>query len=110
MSLVFYERCYTLITFATLATVLLVDTFTGGNDSRIGFYVIYAILLIPFFIVNGALTGSFTDEPIVWYNNAENLGIRLGTIPVEDVFYGLIMILLPVMIAERLKSRFPIPR
>jgi len=51
------------------------------------------VMLIPFFIVNGILTGSFIDNEIVWYNNDENLGIRLFTIPVEDTIYAFTLIL-----------------
>ncbi|MCX8474030.1 MAG: lycopene cyclase domain-containing protein, partial [Sediminibacterium sp.] len=65
---------------------------------------IYPVLLIPFFIVNGILTGSGLESPIVWYNNAENLAIRLRTIPVEDIFYGLELILLNIYFFEILKK------
>lgn len=69
------------------------------------FYFAFAIILIPFFIVNGVLTGSFLEEPVVWYNNEENLGIRLGTIPVEDAVYGMLMLLIPITIWEKLEER-----
>lgn len=64
------------------------------------FWVMYGISLVPFLIVNSALTGSFTDKPVVWYNNSENSGIRLGTIPAEDTVYLLFYLLLIFMVYE----------
>lgn len=52
------------------------------------FVVSYAISLIPFMIVNGFLTAL----PVVQYNDAENLGVRIYTIPLEDCFYGLLLL------------------
>jgi len=69
------------------------------------FYITYAVLLIPFSIVNGLLTGFSYPQPIVWYNNAENLGLRLVTIPVEDIFYGMLLILSITMIYEMIKDK-----
>ena len=61
-------------------------------------------MLIPFFIVNGILTGTGIEGNIVWYNDAENLGIRLGTIPVEDSAYAFSMILLNLWLFFRFTS------
>ncbi|MFW5709998.1 MAG: lycopene cyclase domain-containing protein, partial [Bacteroidota bacterium] len=61
------------------------------------------IVLFPFLVVNGLLTGSWIQQEVVWYNNQENLGIRLFTIPVEDFVYGMELILLNVFIYEKLK-------
>ena len=55
--------------------------------------------------MNGWLTGGFTEEPIVWYNNIENSGLRLGSIPLEDSFYQLSYLLLIVSVYERVKLR-----
>jgi lycopene cyclase domain-containing protein len=55
--------------------------------------------------VNGILTGTGIENPVVWYNDAENLGIRLLTIPIEDTFYGLELVLLHVVIMNYLESK-----
>ena len=101
----FIDRLYTGTTFILtgffLAFVLLKlrARFMGR------FYLAFAVLVIPFLIVNGVLTGSFIEEPVVWYNNEENMGIRLGTIPPEDLVYAMLMILLSVTIWEKLEDR-----
>ncbi len=98
------ERLYTSITFASLATALIVlNRLKAPYLGR--FFASYVIVLVPFFIVNGILTGSGLQEQVVWYNDAYNLGIRLWTIPIEDTFYGMLLILGGVAIYEGLNSR-----
>ena len=60
----------------------------------------FVFSLIPFLIVNGFLTGSFTDQPIVSYNDEQNLGIRLLNIPFEDIFYCFNILVLVVAVYE----------
>lgn len=67
------------------------------------FYFSFIFILFFFFITNGILTGTGLNEPIVWYNNNENLNIRIGTIPLEDIFYGMILIEANIIIYEYLK-------
>ena len=58
------------------------------------FFRSFIVMLIPFLIVNGLLTGSFLDNPIVWYSELEIVGYRIFTIPVEDAFYCMAMMLI----------------
>jgi lycopene cyclase domain-containing protein len=51
--------------------------------------------------VNGILTGTGLEAPIVWYNDNHNLGIRILTIPVEDSIYGFELLLLTVWRYDR---------
>ena len=62
-------------------------------------------MLIPFFIINGILTGSFIENEVVWYNNDENLGIRLFTIPIEDSIYAFTLILTNLALTEFFQSK-----
>lgn len=67
---------------------------------------VYIILLVPFVMVNGILTGSWIASPIVSYNPAENMNIRLLTIPVEDIFYGFEMILLNIYFMKLFEKKW----
>lgn len=98
------SKWYTGVTFISLGLLLVLLAIQ--NPSFLGrFYRAYIVILIPFFLVNGVLTGSWIERPVVWYNNSENLGIRMGTIPFEDTFYGMLLILLNVSLFEYLQRR-----
>ncbi len=102
IGLFFFDRLYTSVTFILTSIYLFYNYFMKADFSRI--YFSYGITLFFFFIVNGILTGSCIDEPVVWYDNNENLGIRLGTIPFEDIFYGFLLIASIIQIFEYLNT------
>lgn len=99
------EKWYTGVTFVGLALLLAYQMLKMRVRYMGRFYFAYFMILIPFFIVNGILTGSFLGEEVVWYNNQHTLNLRLGTIPLEDVFYAMMLILLNVGIFEWLQER-----
>jgi lycopene cyclase domain-containing protein len=94
IGLAYIDRLYTSITFISLSVVLLFAHYLINFKV---FLKSFIILLFPFLIVNGLLTGAFIEDQVVWYNNSENLSIRLGTIPVEDVFHALLMLVLVML-------------
>ncbi len=69
------------------------------------FVIAYLVALIPFIIVNGILTGAVTPKPIVWYSEAHIVGWRIITIPIEDLFYNLALLLPITLIYERFKKK-----
>lgn len=101
----YFNHWYTSVTFFSLALFLSLHQWYWKSTYMGRFYFSYLFVLIPFFIVNGILTGSFIDQEVVWYNNQENLGIRIGTIPLDDFFYNMLMLLMVTSIYEGLKTR-----
>jgi lycopene cyclase domain-containing protein len=100
-------RAYTLVNFIALAVIASLQVlFIRG--AYLGFFLVaYIITLIPFIIVNGILTNGIpwiSLEPVVWYNNAETLGIRFLNIPVEDFAYSLSLFLIDVTLYEFFKN------
>ncbi|MGN6399779.1 MAG: lycopene cyclase domain-containing protein [Flavisolibacter sp.] len=98
-----YEKLYTAFTFISFSILLFAAKYFLQVKWLGRFYVVYSVLLLPFFIVNGILTGTGLDAPVVWYNDNENLGLRVLTIPVEDIFYGMELIFLNLLVYQKLK-------
>ena len=96
----YYTSCTFIFTGAFILIIYAARKFFKSFDA-VSFLVSYAICLIPFLIVNGFLTAI----PVVQYNDTENLGIRIYTIPFEDAFYGMLLVLMNIVLYEKLKSR-----
>ena len=76
------------------------------KKSWYGWFVLsFLVALIPFLIVNGILTGATTPKPIVWYSENHIVGWRIITIPVEDIFYNLSLLLPITAIFEYFKNK-----
>ncbi|NJB71747.1 lycopene cyclase domain-containing protein [Saonia flava] len=97
------DKAYTFYNYGFLLLILVFCLFTKNKELEV-FYLTFLIILIPFFIVNGILTGSFIPNEVVWYNDLENLGIRIGTIPIEDIGYAFNMLFLNILLIEKFKS------
>lgn len=94
-------RFYTLITFSLSSFFLVLHWFVFKTEIFGKFFITYLIHLLPFFLVNGVLT----YLPVVIYNDEENLGIRLFTIPIEDSVYSMLLLLINISIYEYFKRR-----
>lgn len=57
-----------------------------------------------FLLVNGILTGTGLESPIVNYNLEDFIGLRILTIPIEDTVYGYELILWNIFLFQKFKK------
>lgn len=103
VGIIFYDRYYTAATMLLAGAVNCYLYFIRNKLTQFNLRIfLYSFLLslVPFLLVNGLLT----SIPVVLYNDAENLGIRIYTIPFEDVFYGYTLLLGTIVIMQQAKK------
>jgi len=99
------DRAYSVVYFSLMIAVLLISLFEKtGLLNR--FFISFPVILVPFIIINGILTGSFIEGEVVWYNETEITGLRLITIPVEDFAYGFSLILINLLLMNYFRKLF----
>ena len=103
LAIINYDKWYTVINFS-FAFILISIVLVSNIKILSKFYLTFLVMLIPFFLVNGILTGSIIENEVVWYNDNENLGIRLFTIPIEDTIYAFSLILMNLFLLEKFKK------
>ena len=100
------DKLYTFITFISTGLFLLLHLLVLRSKYMGRFFLAYGVVIIPFLIINGILTGSHIEEQVVWYNDAENLGIKIFTIPVDDFVYSLLLQGLNVTFFETFQRKY----
>jgi lycopene cyclase domain-containing protein len=99
--ILFYDKTYTIVNAGICLALLLFGTYIYKFRNLGRFYLSYFVCLVPFLVCNGLITGL----PIVIYNDEENMAIRLLTIPLEDVFYCLSLLLSTVLLMDFFKEK-----
>jgi lycopene cyclase domain-containing protein len=99
------ERAYSVTCFSLMIIVLLAGIFEKTRLLN-RFCVSFPVILIPFLIINGILTGSFIPGEVVWYNREEITGIWIITVPVEDFAYGFSLILINLLLMNYFRKLF----
>jgi lycopene cyclase domain-containing protein len=94
------SHLYTTITFGFLFITLLALLLTRHTAHLSHIILAWIIALLPMAYVNGVLT----SKPVLIYNDAQNLGIRIGTIPLEDFFYNMVYMLWMITVYEILRK------
>lgn len=117
LALGFSDRAYLGMT-SGLCALWLIAVLIQWRSWMGHFWFAYLVLLVPFIVSNGVLTGiDFWSYPwlhnspetvgdhIVWYNNAENSGWRIFSMPADDLLYGLLLIGINVSLYEAFSRR-----
>lgn len=99
------DKIYTAASFGLFSLLMLFQMLFQWKYAR-RFYLSFIVIYIPFFFVNSALTGSYSENSVVFYNNNENLGIRVGTMPLEDSFYCFSMLYGSVLLFEYFRRKW----
>lgn len=91
------EQLYTLFVAVSTGGMLLILVFLPPFRKNVFyFYCAFLLSLIPFLLINGVLTAL----PVVMYNSGEILGLRIFTIPFEDVIYLLLLLFINFALYE----------
>ncbi|KPH13226.1 lycopene cyclase domain-containing protein [Chryseobacterium sp. ERMR1:04] len=100
----YHDKIYTFITFLSTAVSMFVLYFILKARWIGKASFIYLVLMPGFLGVNGILTGTGLESPIVHYNPQNFMGIRMLTIPLEDTVYGYEMILWNLFLFQKFKK------
>ncbi len=97
---IFHNKIYTTF-YSAFMIILLLITLFGRSRLLNRFYITWLVILIPFFLVNGILTGSFIQDEVVWYSESAISGFRIITVPFEDIMYGFSLIFLILLLMDK---------
>ncbi len=96
------QKVYTFFTFFLLTIYFGYTIFRNRfKQHYTKFYLTWLVFLVPFLVVRGLLTAL----PVVEYDHAHNLGIRIFTIPVEDFFCFFLLLLMNITIYEYFRKQ-----
>lgn len=124
----FITKRWSLI-FATIITVIALILFVNYREHTYTFWVACLVMLLngilyfgfrpkwyqcfwsaflvfyfPFFFLNGWVSSYIASGPIVWYNPNHIIGIKILTIPVENIMYYFLMFLFTLVIYKSIKG------
>lgn len=99
LGIIFLNRAYTSVICVAVVVFLAIHTFILKSNYMGRFWRFFTVQLVPFIIVNGILTG-LLGKSVFWYNEDSIISFRILTIPVEDLFFSLAMMLMNISLYE----------
>lgn len=105
VALRYADRIYTVVTAVVTILTLLIFHFVLRVQWITQASLVFTMLMLGFLPVNGILTGTGLESPIVNYNPADFMGIRILTIPIEDAVYGYSQFLLVLYFFKKFQGK-----
>lgn len=93
---------YTGLTLLALVTAWGLDRVLNIRLFQYGRFYLYLLLVVMFTLL---FNGYLTYRPVVLYGEAYQVGIRIGTIPIEDFGYGLSLVACVTILFEWRKKQ-----
>lgn len=93
------DKLYTGFTSIILALMLGTHLMVIRRRYMSWLYFAFIVTTLPMLIINGVLTA----KPVVYYNPEQNMGFRIGSIPVEDFLYNLTLLSMTIGLYEWFK-------
>lgn len=106
IALLHHDKLYTFVTAVFTTGTLYFLHFVAKKEWIGQASFTYLILMPGFLVVNGLLTGTGIESPVVNYNPEEFMGLRILTIPIEDAAYGYSLFLLNLYFFKFFQHRF----
>ncbi|MDD5432478.1 MAG: lycopene cyclase domain-containing protein [Candidatus Omnitrophica bacterium] len=95
-------REYTIIAILSIFVTVFLDILLKTKILLRPIFYLFLVAIVFFkFLVNGFLTG----KQIVIYNPEYFLGIRIGSIPIEDFLFGFSMVTMAIIFWEYFKAK-----
>ncbi len=98
------QHVYTFVNFIVMAMVLLVSSFAAKQVLKY-YLAIFPIIIIPFVIVSSILTGTGIEQEVYKFKPEVITGIRILTIPIEDMFYAFSLILMVLVFTHIFENK-----
>ncbi len=107
LAVIFRSQIYTLTVLLSVAVFfVLTAAFQPKLLGSRHFWLAMLLTYVPFLVFNGLLTAI----PIVVYNDAENWGVRVYTIPLEDFFYSFSLLGFNILVFRVFRRRLEAKR
>lgn len=104
LTYLFRKNLYSLVSLLVVASMLIL-TYIFEKEVLQYYLAVFPVLLIPFFIVNGILTGTGIEQEVFSYDTNAITGTRILTVPIEDIFFAFSLLLMVIGLTAMIEKR-----